>query len=245
MIVDMKRIVFICFISLMAISMYGQPKKSLERTLIETFAKTGAVVNGYKGQSSAFNRGNILPVTPSSYEVPSIDDFDRLMKSPAARVDNSLKSEFMSFLPNEQLKYLAQYNEQLDSINIMVRETIEMNGCDSCLLHVYFLQDLTNVFYVHQSRETSNMNKTSTNSVDVYSTCYTGVYGKWPNPEPLYGINVECYRNDEPVPKNILEKLTDMVARFLELKKFVMEMPHYDLPMLTVPYLHNNNTPKQ
>lgn len=242
----MKRLVFICLILLVAIPMCGQPKRRMARTLKETFAKGAGVYKGYKGPSPISTRGRILFANSLGYEVPFIGDSILLLNNPVLLMGDQLKIDApMSFILEDIHKYDEQYKAQTDSINNLVRETIEENGCDSCLLHVYFLQDFTNVFYVHQSREATNVNMTSTDSLDVYSTYYTGVYGHWPNPEPLYGINVECYRNDEPVPKTILEELTDKVARFLELSKFVMEMPHYKLPMLTVPSNLLNNTPKQ
>ena len=241
----MMRFLLICLISLMANPVCGQ-KRTVLKTLAETFGKAGAAYQG-STQSQGLIRRNIIsgtfPFTGDKF--PSIADNLNFENNPATSPAIDLKIDERSlFLLKETRKHEEEYKAQTDSITNMMLETINESNCDSCLLHVFFLDGYTTMFNIHQSRGSNNVNIASIDSLEVCSTSYLGVYSEY-STEPQYGIKVECYKTGEPVSKEKVEELADRVARFLKFYKFVMESPHYNFPMLTVPPHLINRTPKQ
>ena len=239
------RLLLIGLILLMANPVCGQKKKVL-RKIGDTFAKSGAV---YKGgtQSQVLIRGNSISGTSpfTGDKLPSIADNLNFENNPATSPAIDLKIDERSlFLLKETRKHEEEYKAQTNSITNMMLETINESRCDSCRIHVFFLDGYITMFNVRQVRETTNVNMISMDSLDVCSTSYLGAYSRFPT-EPQYGIKVECHKTGEPVSKEKVEELADRVARFLKFYKFVMEGPHYNFPMLTVPSHLINSTPKQ
>ena len=235
----MKRIFYLSLISLMAIPTYGQ-RKQYAKQLSKYLGAAGAVSQHYNKSSTSYDRR--IQIFKPLTNIPSISDNLPLPGNNPAISTELPSIEENVFMPfrHEHESYMAQ----TDSINNMMRKTIKENNCDSCRIHVFFLDGYITMFNVRQLRETTNVNMISIESLDVCSTSYLGVYSRFPT-EPQYGIKVECYKNGEHVSKEKVEELADRVARFLKFYKFVMESPHYNFPMLTVPPHLINSTPKQ
>lgn len=233
----------------MAIPTYGQ-RKQYAKQLSKYLGAAGATFRNYQTPSNSKGQRVSIIFGPSTDMSHISDDFHSIGKNHFQSISPASSTKFPSMNKNmaSSFAYLARcearYKARTDSITSMMLETINESKCDSCLLHVFFLDGYTTMFNIHQSRGSNNVNIASIDSLEVCSTSYLGVYSEY-STEPQYGIKVECYKTGEPVSKEKVEELADRVARFLKFYKFVMESPHYNFPMLTVPPHLINSTPKQ
>lgn len=228
---EMKRIVFICLISLVAIPMCGQNKymerkiNQLRRENISETIRLRQMEASNKKLEDALKETRILLPLPRPLPPPRLPDSFLILNNPTLGLDED------------------------------IRNTIEETDCDSCKLVVNALEldtlsgeiEKEALFHILQVKQGAKINNDTTN---ITVMKHTGIYprsGLYPEGFPTYEINVECYRTGMPIPEHAAEKLALQVAKRLIPGHIEFSTP--TIPkggvMLTVPSHPINNTPKQ